>query len=349
MIGDKSQVQRAGDSSVNVQAHNVYIAGISASDARQIALDVYKSNFAALSQEAVSTAFRRAEKLTDDLIEKLATQDGKLFAQFQSPGMQLALLAAQREYARTGDDIVEKLLVSILVERAKTHERTLWQIALEEAISVIPKLTEKQLNILTLSTLLNDHYFIGGTIDGLKWYLSTVMRFEVTISFRSPEIQHIEFTGCAKVRPFDSNSNLDVKLKKSFPGLFPSGFTEEQFKNAVPNSERFHVLLEPLRTAGLLKFKPASFEGINSFFETHGLGDEEKKPLFDFLRLTSLDPKGVRSVLIAIQPGIEFLFSFANAEISDLALTPVGIAIAAANYTRTMGHSLALPYSMRDI
>ena len=70
--------------------------------------------------------------------------------------MQLAVLAAQREYARTGDHALEELLVSVLLDRAREADRNLRQIALEESIAVIPKLTEKQVDILTQNTLVNE-------------------------------------------------------------------------------------------------------------------------------------------------------------------------------------------------
>lgn len=349
MIGDKSQTQTAGDSCVNIQAQHLHIAGISAGEARQIALDVYKANFAALSQEAISTALSRAEKLSDDLIAKLSELDEKLLSQFRTPSMQLAVLGAQREYARTGDETVEQLLVSLLVDRARENKRNLRQIALEEAITVIPKLTEKQVDILTLNTLVNDHYFVARSLPALKDYLSTVARFKAMIRFMSPDIRHLEFAGCAKLTSPTRIKSLDAKLKESFPGLFPKGFTREAFAAAVPQSERFESLLVQMESTDLVRLNAISAEDINSFFQAHGIGNEEKKFLFDLLRSTSMDFKEVQQILIEMEPSLDFLFSFDNRDIFNLELTPVGVAIATANFARKIGHPLGWPYSMREV
>jgi len=349
MIGNKSQTQTGGDSCVNIQAHNLHIAGVSAGEARQIALDVYKANFVVLSQEAISTALSRAEKLSDDLIAKLSVLDEQLLSQFRTPGMQLAVLGAQREYARTGDETVEQLLVSVLVDRAREANRNLRQIALEEAITVIPKLTEKQIDILTLNNLVNDHYFVARSMPALKNYLSTVARFKATIRFMSPDIRHLEFAGCAKLRTPTKIKSLDAKLRESFPGLFPKGFTREAFAAAVPQSERFEALLVPVESTDLVRLNAVSIEEINLFFQANSIGNEEKKPLFDLLRSTSMDIKEVKQILLDMEPSLDFLFSFDNRDIFDLELTPVGVAIATANFARKIGHRLGWPYSMRDV
>jgi len=303
-----------------------------------------------LSEEAVSTALARAERLTDELINKIATLNPALLSEFQSPGMQLALFSAQKECARTGDETVEQLLVSVLVDRAKERERSLRQIALEEAITVIPKLTEKQIDILTLNTLVNDHYFSARSLPALKSYLSRVMQFKATIRFMSPDIRHVEFTGCAKLTTSSRNKSLDMKIKESFPGLFPKEFTKDEFITAIPRSEEFEALLVPCDSKeGYFRLNAVSIEDINQFFQLRNLNNDDKKPLFDLLRSASLDIKDVKARLIELEPGIEFVFSFDNHDIFSLELTPVGMAIASANFARKMGYPLGWPYHMRDV
>ena len=50
MINDQVQKQQSGDSSTNLQGQSIVVSqGISYSDAKEIALDVYKANFLKLS------------------------------------------------------------------------------------------------------------------------------------------------------------------------------------------------------------------------------------------------------------------------------------------------------------
>lgn len=132
MIKDQVQKQQAGNSSTNLQGQSIMIhQGISYSDAKEIALDVYKANFLQLSQDAAELARARAEEITDNFLTKLKKENEAAVIEMSKPGMQAALFEAQKQYAKTGDKNLEGLLVDILVERASTPERNIYQIVLD--------------------------------------------------------------------------------------------------------------------------------------------------------------------------------------------------------------------------
>lgn len=350
MIGDKSQSQISGDSSLNIQAQSISISGVSAGEARQIAIDVYRANFSALAQEAATTAMERATVLSDRLIDKLAKQFPETLSEFKQPGMQIAVLTAQREYARSGDKLVEDLLVSVLVDRAREKTRTLRQIAFDEALQIIPKLTDKQVDALTLNTLVNDQYFMARSEAGLKKYLGFLVQFKVALGFRSPNVSHLEFAGCVKQSTTSSSQrSLDYYLKNTYPGLFPKPFTKEHFEKTIPSPELFRDLLVPHGDAGLVRLNAISTQDINQFFSARGMENELKKPLFDLLRSSSLGFDDVKRSLVALQEGLEFVFSFDNHDLLRLELTPVGMAVACANFKRRIGVDLGWPYHMREM
>lgn len=56
----------------------------------------------------------------------------------------------------------------------------------------------------------------------------------------------------------------------------------------------------------------------------------------------------VKSYLIKLENNIEFIFDLKNNHIFKFELTPVGIAIAIANFKQKLGFDLNWPYSMRD-
>lgn len=347
MIGGKPQSQNSGDSSLNIQAHSISISGVSASEARQIAIDVYQANVPALIQEAANTAMERATLLSDRLIARLAKQFPETLNEFKQPGMQIAVLNAQKEYARSGDKSVEDLLVSVLVERARENTRSLRQIALEEALLIIPKLTDKQVDALTLNTLVNDHYFMARSKSGLKHYLGLLKQFKVVLGFRSPNVSHLEFAGCVKFSTLStSKRSIDYHLRNTYPGLFPKPFTKEHFEKTIPSSELFSDLLVPHEDTGLFRLNAISIEDINQFFIARGMGNDLKKPLFDLLRSSALGFEDVKKLLIEIQEGLEFVFSFDNHNLFELDLTPVGMVVACANFKRRTGVDLNWPYHM---
>ena len=71
------QTQKTGDNCDNLQAGNdinVY-NGVSYSDARQIALDVFNANFMKLIGVARDVAEERANKITQSFLEKLMREN----------------------------------------------------------------------------------------------------------------------------------------------------------------------------------------------------------------------------------------------------------------------------------
>ena len=179
---DENQNQKGGDYSSNIQAKNIVInTGISVSEAREIALDIFKSNFIALSNEAADIATERATSFSKKFLEDLYKENESASSQFQSPAMQMALLTAQREYAKSGDEAIGDSLCNLLISRANETERSLKQLATEEAINIVPKLTKKQLDILTLNFLANDaYYYINSSIGVSEYVNSWLMKFNAS-------------------------------------------------------------------------------------------------------------------------------------------------------------------------
>ena len=127
----KDQNQESGDNSTNLQGKTIIInQGLSYADAKEIALDVFKSNFLELSAKAAETAKRRAEELVDNFLNELKQRAPESLNKMEDPGMQYAIFTAQKEYAKTGDKDLSKLLVDILVDRSKQEDRDLKQIVL---------------------------------------------------------------------------------------------------------------------------------------------------------------------------------------------------------------------------
>lgn len=350
MIGSSNQRQSAGDGSTNIQAQNIYITGVSESEARRIALDVYKANIEELSNTAKEIAISRAEKLTEALIERLAEKGGSLPAELRTPGMQLSILAAQRETARAGRQPTEELLVSLLVDRASESERTLRQIAIEEAIVTVPKLTDTQVDMLTANLLVNDNYYMAGVPGGLERLLHLLDKFRFAIGWRSPDVSHLEFTGCGRRFVDASRKTLDLAIRDTYPGLFQKPFGLNEFSGKVPDHELFSDLLRPVPDAPQqFTIAAVSLEDVNRFFSECGLPNEKKQGIFDFLRSHTLDPQKIRENLKGRTPSADFVFTFENHEAFALDLTPVGVAIASANFARKVGTSVAWPYHMRRI
>ncbi len=147
------QEQTSGDNSYNIQARDVSI-GISYSDAKLIAEDVFNANFYKLAGVAQETARKRADELLNNFLKGVSQQRPEALEGMSDPDLQFAVFTAQREYARSGDKELGDVLVDILIDRAGQSERSLLQIVLNESLTIAPKLTAEQFDVLSLIFLL---------------------------------------------------------------------------------------------------------------------------------------------------------------------------------------------------
>ena len=115
---NKDQSQDVGGGATAIQAGGsvtVVNVGVTASEARQIALDVAKATFYELTGAAKETASIRVEEITEQVIKKLETDYPEGLQKAKDPDFQYALYTVQKEYARNGDKDLGDLLVDLLV------------------------------------------------------------------------------------------------------------------------------------------------------------------------------------------------------------------------------------------
>lgn len=240
MIKDDNQNQTSGDDSTNLQAKSIAIHhhGISYSDARDIAIDVFKANYLQLSKSAAQIARDRAEELTDKFLEKLKEQNADAIASMETPGMQYALFSAQKEYARTGDKDLESLLVDILIDRSSSTERTIKQIVLDEALSVAPKLTSEQMDALTVNFFIvrtQNHAIVN--LGKFAEYLdSDIGPFVNGLATDTSCYEHLVYTGCGSLSLIGNLKPIGGFYLHRYAGLFMKGFEEEEWKKHFPES-----------------------------------------------------------------------------------------------------------------
>jgi len=237
------QAQKAGDNSTNIRTDSLTIhQGITLTEARQMALDVFRANFFELAGEAKDIARERAEEITGDFLKKLQEQQADSLKQSQEPDFQHALFTVQKEYARCGDKDLGNLLVDLLVDRAKQESRSILQIVLNESLVVAPKLTQDQLAALSLIFLFR--YTVQQGIEnrqGFWEYLDHyVAPFSDLISPKAACYQHLEYSGCGKAELV--SVNLAEVFRKHYGGLFSKGFDTAQFETKQLSLPASHII-----------------------------------------------------------------------------------------------------------
>lgn len=334
------QIQKGGDQSVNVQGNTVTV-GLSYTEARQVAIDVFEANFYRLEKVAADTARIRADKLVDDYLSALKNADAAddVLGELENPDMQYALYTAEREYARSGDAHLGELLVSLLVERTKTPDRKLLQIVLNEAIGSASKLTVDQLDILSLVFVLRYTRNMGlRTAEQFLAHLDRlVIPFIDTPTGRQSAYQHLEYAGCASIDV--TEVQLQTIFLKTYPGLFCSGFVTPMVTSLFGGVEPPPgLLINSFHDPRRLQVAAVDDDGIRAIGARLGLTDEVVGRLIQLQNGALLTDEAVRQFVIEARPATSKLFSlWGDSLMKHLKLTSVGIAIGHANIQRRVG------------
>lgn len=346
MINDKNLKQEGGEKSTNFQGQVVNVHnGITYSDAKEIALDVFNSNFIRLKREAAQIASERAEEITEKIIKKLNDANPKSLEEFRNPAMQDALFKTQKEYAKSGDKELGDLLVDILIDRANTPLRNMVQLVLDESLAIAPKLTIEQLDILTLNFILVQT--VNKTIINLstfkKYIDESIIPFTENLTIERTTFNYIEYLGCGHIRVGDYG-NLEDNFKRKYKAIFSKGFSKEEFETEVGSFEDYEKFTMPClhddtKHQIITMDELLLIEKMN----TSNLEKEIQNKLIAFFTKTTFSNPELKQYLLSVNSKMENVFNvWEKSLIKKLELSSVGVAIAHANYRRKTGVTLDL-------
>lgn len=346
MFGD-NQEQNVGTGAVAVQAGNdVHITqnGLSYSDVRDVALDVFRANFFQLAGPAMETAKARAEEITEDFLKKLQLENPNGFGKGQDPDFQHALYTVQREYARTGDKDLGDLLVDLLVDRSKQEQRDILQIVLNESLVTAPKLTDSHLAVLAISFLfqytqnhsIGNHQLLGEYLD------KHVLPFSSKLVTSPACFQHLEFTGCGSIQL--GESPLEAILELHYAGQFFKGFDRSEIANrgiliGLDNDFFMICLNDPSK----IQVRANNLETLEKNFNDNNVSVEDREKIIALFNAEKMTHPEIRETCISIRPFMESVFdTWSNSNMKSFTLTSVGMAIGHANIKRFLGEFASL-------
>jgi hypothetical protein len=339
---NNNQTQDVESGSMAVQAGGsvtINNTGLTYSEMRQVALDVFKANFYELAGMAKDTVDARAEEITEAVLKKLHAENPSGFSKFVDPDFQYALFTVQKEYARCGDKELGDLLVDLLVDRSKHGQRDFLQIVLNECLNTAPKLTDVQLAALaviftfkfTQNYGLLNHELLGQYLD------QYLLPFVGKLTKNPACYQHLEFSGCGSVGL--AGNTLEGILSNIYQGQFLKGFDEAEIANrnlSVGLDPRFFIVC--LNDPTKVQVNSNSKESLISHLDRHSVSSEDKSKIIDLFDLGKMNEHEVRETLIALRPYMsDVLDTWTNSSMQTLTLTSVGIGIGHANIKRLVG------------
>lgn len=347
MINDDIQTQKGGAGSTNLQAKNIVVKnGMTYSEVKEVALDIYRSNALALSAAAAEIASERVEEITNHFLLKLSESAPSAFAHMAQPSMQSALFDAQKQYAKTGDKDLQSLLVDILVQRASSPERDICQIVLDEALTVAGKLTETQTDMLALnfSIALTEKNQLS-TLVGFEQYLrKEILPFYSLTPEKSFEVEHLSYAGCVTILETTYYQPVEMMLKNRYVAFFSKGFSSDVFTSTIGEISQFSkILMRSFHDPDLIQFSANRRSVLDIQIEQLGIDSEKKNAIISLYTSNIMSDEEAKKVMVSLVPEVEGLLnSWVNGKISKMTLTPVGIAIAIANINKKINLRLNL-------
>ncbi len=339
MLVDK-QDQIAKEKAIAVQTKgDVHIEqniGVSYSDVKDIAHDLFEANFVRLSKSAADIALKRSMKITKKAITKLKKEFGDEFVKANDPNFQSCLYDIQLEYAKTGDDELGDLLLDALVKVCSEDSRSLKGIVFQESLKIIPKLTKT--HVVTLSIIfflrscsqagVRNYAMFGHFLDSL------VKPLLGKISTHPSCYQHLEFTGCVT---FDnSQPSLASSFKNVFLELFQTGFDESVVGSLkLNNNMRQEFISTCLVDNNKFSVWFVPDAGLNAKLNRLNIPIEVQKRVISAYTNHRMSDEKIIKHCIEVRPYMSKLFDVWTSQgINNLRLTTVGIAIGSQHFEK---------------
>lgn len=336
------QTQKTGNDCTNLQAENdinVY-NGISYSEARQIALDVFNANFMKLIGVAKDVAEKRANEITQTFLERLMKENPSGLASAQDPDFQDSLFIVQKEYAKCGNSDMGNTLVDLLIDRSKEPNRNLKQIVLNEAIRTVPKLTEDQIAVLSVVFILR--YTVNHRINNLERfgeyldkYISPLMEL---ITDSRTAYEHLQYAGCGVIQV--TSITLSNIWENSYMGLFFKGFELESIdKNRLSQDMFSKYIMLCLNDESKYQVNAISLESLEKRLETETVPENEASYIKELFSKNKMTPDEMKTKIIELRPYMANLYNiWSNSPMKSFQLTSVGKAIGHANIKKHLGN-----------
>lgn len=235
---EMKQENKLGSQSTQIALQNNYY-GMDYQNTKSLCQDLIRNELEKYKADAEQLAKERDEKFLSTLFEKLHREnidDNSMCKEFRNPDMQYTFVEAQKAFIRLGTPELENILSNLLVDRAKESNRTLLQIALAEAVSVVPMLLPSQLDILALCFRLR--YTRNNTINNLTTFFNyiqeQILPHVPNAIDKISSFQHLVYTKTASIDL--GEISLENIFIETYGGLFLSGYIPEELNDFPKNT-----------------------------------------------------------------------------------------------------------------
>lgn len=218
--GDNSTFNQAGGD-VNLSTTINY--GMGYFEVKDLFMDLFQNEFTKLGKDVEDLINERAERIVTGYLNKLFEENPNLIQNTKDPDIRYGIIEAQKAYARFGNAEMSELLIDVLVQRTKAED-SFSSIVLNEALTVIPKLTKFQINILSVLYAIESIRYINPTNKTISNFYDAFLAPFIDDRLLPANHQfylHLQSCGCLAVSVM-----ANLKLVDVFHNKFDDRYTD---------------------------------------------------------------------------------------------------------------------------
>ena len=324
---------------IGLQTNNY---GLDYINTKTLCTDLIKSELEIYRKEAEITAQKREIELLNKLFELLHTEkiaDDTVCEEFKNPDMQYTYVEAQKSYIRLGTQDLQAILSNLLVSRIKENRRTLLQIALSEAITVVPMLLPEQLDLLAICFRLR--YTISHNINNLASLINYLHNNIIPhVSNTPPKESLFQHMVYAKTGTIELASIiLENIFMETYGGLFLNGYTQDEIHDYYINYPQYFT--HCLQDNSKYQINAINLENLNDRLKADTtLNDTDRNYLREHFSSNLMTESQIREYILTEIPESKKLFELWNGtSLKQFSLTSVGIVLGASQSKKITGEN----------
>lgn len=351
LTNNKQEVADVQNSVVNQAQGDIIIHnGITAETAMEICKCVVRSELAIYTQQANETAHKRLDEISEKTIDRISSLKQELLQRFNEPAIQIALNETFKSHIAVGDEEVEENLIDLLIERLNVQDRTTEQAIIDEARSIIPKLSPAAIALVTVLVFSKLIFpYNKSKYEELIIKLSPIIHRIQNIT--ALDAEYLKQVGCGSGNHMMVvNSSFEKTLMTDYELIFREPLSLEDFnkiqqKYSNGDLNRFRVILSLFDNIGnKMLFKIPKQQSINEHIYTMldrasitAIIDEYKSHTRPFTE------EEIRAYFASIDTNWRNVFDLLKERyVQGLQLTPVGIYIGVRQLSKICGEPIPI-------
>lgn len=354
-MGDRQKIKGTSNSTIIQVEGDLIQQGLSADEVRTICREVIADELSRHSELGKKECEDRFNTIVEKILDKLTSLENDLSHRFEDPGVQMSTYDLIKSYIRVGDESLGDEMVDMLMDRLKETGRTVNSAVIDEAIQILPKLSESTVSFLALCVFSvivapGDRKLFRGYLEGLKDII------ENSSSIGKLDIAYLKQVGCCySTHIVSDDSTLSQSLLRSYDLFFRQPISIDSFNEVVNRHglfgeeglEAFRFILSFLDHSenNMLRFKLTSSQHLELNIQAYKM--ERCRRIVDEIKtvMQLYSEQELESALEVITPAWgPVLDRFAQPDVLSLRLNPVGYYIGRKRLCKLIPMDVALDF-----